>query len=304
MSSLTRLWGGSGGGRGHKTIPMARSPPTLAPLVASATPQAQPSFIPPPPKVPQPQIKPQPPLPQPPPPPTHQAPVQLPPVQQALIQHSLQPPLPPLSQLLPPPPNQKTRQATAYLPSPPPIPAKPKDTSFQSSENRLLKEPGSKDVWGPKVWRILHNMAWLSDRADVFFIWKLMLKSLADVMPCATCRQHLSQYLNTNSLFMVKNIHMLKGSDVKTRMVQALWSLHNDVNLRTGKGSYTLEELNMMYLNIPRNQILNETYTLLTEIYQDWEPIVVKQITGGAFREWRANTIMFMSLANAGPQLT
>jgi len=301
MSSLTRLWGGGGGGRGHKTIPMAQAYPTLAPLVASATPQSQPSFHPPPPRLPQPIVKPVPPQPKP------QPPAQPPPKPQIQFQPQpqviLHPPLPSPAQLLPPPPNQKTRQATNYLPSPSPVPAKPKvDANIYLSDNRSSsKEPGSKDVWGPKVWRILHNMAWLSDRTDVFFIWKMLLKSLSDIMPCATCRQHLSQYLNTNALFVVKNIHLLKGADVKTRMVQAIWSIHNDVNVRTGKGIYTLEELNMMYLNASRAQVINETYRLLTEIYHDWEPIVVKQVTGGAFREWRAQTIMFMSLTNAGP---
>jgi len=297
MSSLTRLWGGGGNGRGHKTIPMAQSHPTLAPLVASATPQSQPAFHPPPPRLPQPVVKPVPPPPQLKP---QAPPLFLPPSSPTPI---LQPPLPPISQRLPPPPTPKTRQATNYLPPPLPSPAKPNVNQTPQSLNGsvVTTGPGSKDSWGPKVWQILHNMAWLSDRVDVFFIWKLMLKSLSDVMPCATCRQHLSQYLNTNSLFLVKNIHLLKGSEVKTRMVQALWALHNDVNVRTGKGIYTLEELNMMYLNASRAQVLNETYRLLTEIYHEWEPIVVKQITGGAFREWRANTIMFMSLAAAGP---
>ena len=270
MSSRSRLFLG-GGGRGYTTISMVQTPaapplPPPQPYVPTPTPQQQPQPAP----VPRPS------------PPTQY----------------LTPPLPTPSQLLPPPPRARTQQATQYIPQAPPTPSK---QMMDMSPVFPTGEPGSKDVWGPKVWRILHNMAWLSNRTDVFFIWKLILKSLSEVMPCQTCRQHLSQYLNTHSLFLIKNIHLLKGSDIQTRMVQIVWNLHNDVNMRTGKGSYTIEQLNNLYLNASRGQVLNETNKLLNEIYHDWEPIVVKQITGGPFREWRSHVTMFMSFVSAGP---
>jgi hypothetical protein len=144
-------------------------------------------------------------------------------------------------------------------------------------------------------------MAWLSDRTDVFFIWKLLLKSLSEIMPCSICRYHLAQYLNSNPVFMVSNIHLLKGSDIKNRMINTIWKLHNNVNIQNGKGAFTIEQLNMVYLGAVREKVIGETQRILAEIYNDWEPIVVKQITGGALREWRAHTTMFLSLVSGGP---
>jgi hypothetical protein len=144
-------------------------------------------------------------------------------------------------------------------------------------------------------------MAWLSDRTDVFFIWKLMLKSLSEIMPCGACRQHLTQYLNTHPLFVGKNIHIMKGSDIKDRMVRMIWTLHNHVNIRSGKGEYSLEQLNMIYIGVSRSQVLVETHRMLAELYHDWEPIMVKQMTGGHLREWRAHTTLFLSLVAGGP---
>jgi len=159
----------------------------------------------------------------------------------------------------------------------------------------------SKDVWGPKVWTILHNMAWLSDRTDIFFLWKLMLKALSEVMPCSICRHHLAHYLNTHSLFMLKNIHTLKGAEIKERMIRMIWTLHNHVNIRNGKGEYIFEHLNMGYIGASRHQVMADTHRMLAEIYHDWEPMMVKQMTGGSLREWRAHTTLFLSLVAGGP---
>ena len=162
-------------------------------------------------------------------------------------------------------------------------------------------KPGSKDSWGPKVWKILHNLAWISDRTDVIYIWKKLMKSLSDVMPCPVCRGHLSQYIQRNAMLSIKNAHTVKGPAIKQYIVNSLWVLHNHVNEKTSKLIFPLEGLNAVYENRTRSDLIHETNRLIREINIEWEPIVLKQITGAAFREWKTDTALLIGLISGGP---
>jgi Erv1 / Alr family len=162
-------------------------------------------------------------------------------------------------------------------------------------------QPGSKDSWGPKLWRVLHNLAWLSDRTDVAFLWKKLLKSLTEVMPCPICRNHLSEFISNRVIFPMKTIHLTKGPEIKERIVYNIWFLHNKVNEQNGKLEFPIELLNALYVDKTRSEILSETGRLIREINAEWEPIVLKQITGAAFREWRNDTMLLTGLLSGGP---
>jgi len=164
-----------------------------------------------------------------------------------------------------------------------------------------MAKPGSKDSWGPKVWRVLHNLAWLSDRTDLPFLWKKLLKTLSDVMPCPICRGHLAEYLKHRALFTNKNLHLVKGPEIKERMIYNIWALHNAVNERNGKPEFPLELLNALYVDKVRSDIISETGRILRDIHAEWEPIVLQQITGAAFREWRNDTSLIIGLVSGGP---
>jgi hypothetical protein len=166
-----------------------------------------------------------------------------------------------------------------------------------------VPKPGSKESWGPRVWRILHNLAFTSDRADVLYIWKNTLKSLANTMPCPACRQHLGQYIASHTIFSLRNIHLLKGPDVKARIILVIWGLHNEVNKRNGKPNFPMEALNALYEGKTRSDIINETYNLLREIHAEWEPLALQQNLMPAFREWRSDITRLVGLVASGPQL-
>ena len=161
--------------------------------------------------------------------------------------------------------------------------------------------PGSKDSWGPRLWKVLHNIAWLSDRTDVIYIWKNVMKSLSDVMPCPICRAHLAEYMNSRIMFATKNAHLVKSAEHKERIVYSIWLLHNIVNEQTGKGEYPMDLLTTKYLDRTRSDIIHETNQLLREIYIEWEPLVAKQVTLGAFRELRSNMTLLIGLISGGP---
>jgi len=164
-----------------------------------------------------------------------------------------------------------------------------------------MAKPGSKDSWGPKLWRVLHNLAWLSDRTDLPFLWKKVLKSLTEVMPCPICRAHLAEYIQNHALFTIKNLHLVKGPEVKERMIYNIWMLHNSVNQRNGKPEFPLELLKALYVDKNRSELISETGRTLRDINGEWEPIVLQQITGAAFREWRNDTTLIMGLISGGP---
>lgn len=44
--------------------------------------------------------------------------------------------------------------------------------------------------WGPRIWRILHCLAEISDRRDCVGGWRTVLMDTAQMLPCDMCREH------------------------------------------------------------------------------------------------------------------
>ena len=59
---------------------------------------------------------------------------------------------------------------------------------------------GNKKWWGPRIWRILHSLAEISDRVDCGPAWRVVLSATAEMLPCATCRAHFHSYTRGISL--------------------------------------------------------------------------------------------------------
>ena len=89
-------------------------------------------------------------------------------------------------------------------------------------------------LWGPHVWYVLHDLSFRFDgstereRRDML----TFLRAIGRVLPCATCRRH---YQNTP----------LTSKDVRDRDSLVRWvaSLHNDVNRRLGRETWTMQRL-------------------------------------------------------------
>jgi len=163
-----------------------------------------------------------------------------------------------------------------------------------------LPKPGSKDSWGPKLWKVLHNLAWISDRKDVAYLWRKLLKTLADVMPCPLCRAHLTEYLQYNAILPSKNVHLMSGTEIRERVVYNIWWLHNKVNERNGKLEFPRELMNALYADKTRSELLSETGRIIRDINTEWEPLILQQIAGAQFREWRNDTNLLMGLLSGG----
>ena len=96
--------------------------------------------------------------------------------------------------------------------------------------------------WGPGAWNTLHAFAHsapealTSNDADRF---AQFLRLFAAHLPCPTCRRHFSAFLERR----------MTASTLSTRagIVALLNDAHNEVNARTGKRIFSIEEHYRMY---------------------------------------------------------
>jgi len=157
-----------------------------------------------------------------------------------------------------------------------------------------------RDVWGPKLWRVLHVLADLSDRRDVSLLWQTVLKATADVLPCDKCRKHLQHYLRTHTFMKVKSLHLVTGIQIRQQIVQELHALHNDVNQRLGKSVFPPDQLTT-YEPGTRDQKLLEVKAILEELKTLWQPFLFRSILPGQVLEWRKTLNLLIALLKGGP---
>ncbi len=156
-----------------------------------------------------------------------------------------------------------------------------------------MSKPSDKEYWGPRVWRLLHTMADVSNRRDVLLLWNSVLKATAAVIPCELCRKHMSDYWLRNPL-SVKQWSALTGEQVRQRIRDCLHRFHNSVNVRLGK---PCPELAPPPAN--RGQVMNEASQLFSELAQLWSSRLTEM---GAVKEWKRATSHLLGLLGGGPQ--
>lgn len=101
---------------------------------------------------------------------------------------------------------------------------------------------GSIDSWGPALWRFLHASSFaFPEEPDAVRQMQMLefLKSVGRVLPCKTCREHYTAYLEEHLDERVVAS--------RTALVEWLVALHNDVNRRTGKKEWTVDEVRQLY---------------------------------------------------------
>ena len=75
-----------------------------------------------------------------------------------------------------------------------------------------------KTWWGPRVWRILHGLAEVSDRPALGMAWKAVLRATVLMIPCDLCRHHF-QSVVASIAFPLEEIF-------QSRLRHVLWSAH------------------------------------------------------------------------------
>ena len=164
-------------------------------------------------------------------------------------------------------------------------------------------DPGNKVYWGPRLWRMFHLIAEVSDRNDLYLLWPAFLRLTAAVMPCAACRQHLAAYLRTHSIMRFKAKSPITGPLVKIRIRNDLLALHNDVNTRLGKPAFSEADLTLYEVSETNSRAarLAEISALNEEIRAAWAPLHHLRAEAGAYNDWKRNYQMIFALVSGGP---
>jgi hypothetical protein len=127
-----------------------------------------------------------------------------------------------------------------------------------------MEQPSlSREVWGPRFWRVLHILAECSgsqpglilqnDEADA---WSILFKAQRFVMPCQLCREHYSSWIISHKLI---DLRLLVGEERRAWIRSWLWGCHTNVNTTNGKGSPDLDDLRYLY---PKQSVEKEVQSL------------------------------------------
>ena len=111
-------------------------------------------------------------------------------------------------------------------------------------------------LWGPIIWSFFHIYA--QQINPVFFKnnTKMCLNVINDIcqsLPCPMCTNHAKQFLKNYNFNSIKT---------KEQLILFLFNFHNDVNIRTKKRLFTLEELEIY----KRGKILKITDRMYKEL--------------------------------------
>lgn len=131
----------------------------------------------------------------------------------------------------------------------------------------------NKEVWGPRVWRLLHRLSFYSDRKDIVAAWKRALNVLSDTIPCALCQKHMKEYLSRSPITLGLTT---PGGDVRFYMIDYFYRFHNHVRLSQNGIEFPVEELENLYGSSPRQALLVEIRSIMKDLEDYWSDIPLK----------------------------
>ena len=115
----------------------------------------------------------------------------------------------------------------------------------------------SQEVFGPMFWTIMHMVAHNfpvleDDRSNATVAKKYMrfFKSIGDVLPCRSCREHFKKRISGKTCTRLDD----KVFQNRTTLARWVWRLHNCVNRDLGKPVVSFEDSSHMYNEVRRRR--------------------------------------------------
>ena len=152
--------------------------------------------------------------------------------------------------------------------------------------------PANKHWWGPRVWRILHSLAEISDRTDCGPAWAVVLRETANMLPCTVCRAHFHEH--------IRGLHLSVGRAPREELRRWLWNVHRE----TG-GALPFEDLSGEYgQGGNREAVFQTAAALIGEIYTGFrDNHVLDRFTVGHLASWHRGALTLARLLQAPEQL-
>jgi len=151
----------------------------------------------------------------------------------------------------------------------------------------------SPTVWGPKVWYLLHRMAYYSQRTDVAGAWRSMLVLLNKTIPCKICKKHMHEYCIEHPLTFPSSP---TGEQIRDVLVQWTYNFHNSVNRRNGKEVFDMSMYKYFYGIGIHTEAISDCRRVLRELEEMWKP--------NPTTEWSNSVRYLLGLLNGGPMVS
>lgn len=145
----------------------------------------------------------------------------------------------------------------------------------------------SPEIWGPRLWSLLHTLADLSDRKDIYPLWNSFLRATTANIPCQKCQIHMAEYWRTHT-FLPKGWGSMSGIMVRQDIRQKLHAFHNSVNDRVGKPRYPLSSIGTL-----------DRSALYARVREDFD--FLKTTWSSIHMEWKQSATLLISLVQGGP---
>lgn len=164
----------------------------------------------------------------------------------------------------------------------------------------------NKKWWGPRIWRILHCLAEISDRQDCIVGWRIVLQHTIRILPCEICRSHFSSALRSLRMPSIGS-----GKNPRENLRDFLWKTHtNSKQLATDREKDTNENENENEINFlkeslteeygyggDRSLVVAEVHRLITEIVTEFRrESVLDRFQIGFLEEWNRSVTHLANL--------
>lgn len=102
----------------------------------------------------------------------------------------------------------------------------------------------SKNIWGPKLWYIIHGIAYLypeSDNQNIKYFYYQFIQFIYEIIPCPSCQKHFLRLLKNHKL----EINKLN----KEYLVNWTVQIHNQINTRLHKSHFNRDTTHYKNIN-------------------------------------------------------
>jgi len=127
---------------------------------------------------------------------------------------------------------------------------------------------------------------------ELKYKWKYIYDTLPFIVPCTDCREHVVNYIKTNSYGAVKTV--ARDDELVEFNTRWFYDFHNAVNVRLGKPTFAFEDLVTTYSDVDMAALFSAHVDCMGL------SVAAGDIGLATWTRWKANMAMLISLYSGG----